>query len=107
LERVARRASQWWGERQSSISASTHLLMELNQHLENVQAIYERIVRAQRPLYYTPSNGNTVLGEPPVEGTLSAEGKMNKELLQAFRDAAPELSNRVLAEHGHGLTNGM
>ena len=107
LERVARRASQWPGGRQPDIAASTHLLMELNQHLENVQAIYERIVRAQRPLYYTSSNGHSLLSEGPGQEMLAGKGKLNKELLQAFRDAAPELSDRVLAEHGHGLKNGM
>jgi glutamate-ammonia-ligase adenylyltransferase len=81
LERVARRVSHFWGERQSGIAASTHLLMELNQHFENVQAIYERIVRAQRPLYYTFSDGQ--------------------------RDAAPELIGRVLPDRGQNFKNGM
>ncbi|HEX4170804.1 MAG TPA: glutamine-synthetase adenylyltransferase, partial [Bryobacteraceae bacterium] len=34
---------------------SALLLRELNQHLEDVQTVYERIVHAQRPLYYSYS----------------------------------------------------
>jgi glutamate-ammonia-ligase adenylyltransferase len=106
LERVARRSSQYWGERQSGIPVSTHLLMELNQHLENVQAIYERIVRAQRPLYYTFSEGQSLFRETPAAGE-RREGKLNKEVFQVFRDAAPELVDRVLADRDRSLKNGM
>ena len=33
---------------------AAQLLRELNQRLENVQVIYERIVHAQRSLHYSP-----------------------------------------------------
>ncbi len=53
----------------ASNNASALLLRELNQHLENVQALYERIVHAQRPLSYSysehlsPGNGAEDLGQ--------------------------------------------
>jgi glutamate-ammonia-ligase adenylyltransferase len=53
LEGIAQRVLPEWRARHADLAAAAHLLRELNQHLENVQVIYERIVHAQRPLYYT------------------------------------------------------
>ncbi len=55
LDRLARRmpALSAGGQR---IASGAQLLQILNQHLENVQVIYDRIVHAQRPLYYVPAN---------------------------------------------------
>lgn len=55
LERIARRLLPAVSGPAQAISAGAQLLKELNQHLESVQAIYERIVHAQRPLYYAPA----------------------------------------------------
>ncbi len=104
LERIARRASNGWGERTSGIAASTQLLMELNQHLENVQAIYDRIVRAQRPLYYGAQSSSR---EAPVKAEEVRGGTLNEEVFQTFRDAAPELMERVLGDHDRSFKNGM
>ncbi len=54
LECIARRMPSRLHAQDSALSASTQLLQDLNHHLENVQAIYDRIVHAQRPLYYSP-----------------------------------------------------
>lgn len=52
LARIAQRMFQPSSSEPQPIGPSALLLQELNHHLENVQAIYERIVYAQRPLYY-------------------------------------------------------
>ena len=36
-------------------ASADSLLRELNTHLEEVQEIYERVIHAQRPIYYTAS----------------------------------------------------
>lgn len=52
LEQIARRMPAPAG---MPAMHAHQLTMALNQHLENVQVIYERIVHAQRPLYYAPA----------------------------------------------------
>lgn len=44
------------------------LLQELNAHLESVQEIYERMIHAHRPAYYTPS-GTAAIEPEPVDRT--------------------------------------
>ena len=56
LERIARRMPSGELPQTTDLSPSALLLKTLNQHLENVQGIYERIVHAQRPLYYSAPN---------------------------------------------------
>lgn len=46
------------------------LLQTLNAHLEQVTAIYERVIHAQKPIYYTPP----VEAPPAVESDESARG---------------------------------
>jgi glutamate-ammonia-ligase adenylyltransferase len=63
LETLARRMPS--ADIGKAVSAET-LLGELNGHLEGVQEIYERVIHAQRPIYYmTP--------EPPVEARAGVE----------------------------------
>ncbi len=107
LERVARRVSQTWGEQQSGLAASTHLLRELNQHLENVQAIYERIMHAQRPLHYSASDAQSPFRGAPAKVEETQESTLSQEVFQKFRDAAPALIERVVAGRSAGLRNGM
>jgi glutamate-ammonia-ligase adenylyltransferase len=70
LDLVARRmpAAQLGEE-----STPESLLRHLNEHLEHVQEVYERIIHAQQPIYYTQSPvtmGNvpdvTLVAEPPL-----------------------------------------
>lgn len=63
---------------------AAQLLAELNLHLENVQIVYERIVHAQRPLYYAASPM-----ESPVSFSLLATEQPRSELLETH----PELAN--------------
>ena len=60
LEQIARRMPAPDGLPARRVMNASQLLTTLNQHLENVQVIYERIVHAQRPLYYTPSSDGIV-----------------------------------------------
>jgi len=39
------------------------LLARLNEHLEKVQEIYERVIHAQQPIYYTPVTAGTATAE--------------------------------------------
>jgi [glutamine synthetase] adenylyltransferase / [glutamine synthetase]-adenylyl-L-tyrosine phosphorylase len=93
LERVARRMP---GPR------SNGLLQELNNHLENVQVIYDRIVHAQRPLYYSPRPPSRVpMSEAPsVESREPSLGGVSEELLQLLDYAAPVLAASVRT---HGI----
>ncbi|HEX4769428.1 MAG TPA: glutamine-synthetase adenylyltransferase [Bryobacteraceae bacterium] len=60
LEQIARRMPGPDGLPAKKVMNASQLLAVLNQHLENVQVIYERIVHAQRPLYYTPLSDGIV-----------------------------------------------
>ncbi len=53
----------------ASTGITTELLKQLNQRLENVQVIYERIVHAQRPLQYSALSSSHASGnhEPALE----------------------------------------
>ena len=100
LERVAMRMSPAWHLQRPDISAATHLLKELNEHLENVQAIYERIVRAQRPLHYAlqhagpgPENSGNKQTDPPV--------KFSEDLLAELNQAVPRLTGRLRERNAH------
>ncbi len=59
LERIARRMPGGRLDLEHGVADSAYLLQTLNQHLESVQVIYDRIVHAQRPLSYGPiGSGN-------------------------------------------------
>jgi glutamate-ammonia-ligase adenylyltransferase len=64
----------------------THqLLPELNGHLESVQEIYERVIHAQKPIYYT---GVTITSE-------AQPGPSN--LVRFLDEKAPALAKQILA----------
>jgi glutamate-ammonia-ligase adenylyltransferase len=65
LERIARRMSIAEESGHTSGMAA-QLLRELDQRLENVQVIYERIVHAQRSLHYSPLTSNRASGYQEV-----------------------------------------
>jgi glutamate-ammonia-ligase adenylyltransferase len=97
LEQIARRmpAVDWPAGR--SIMNGAQLLTALNQHLENVQVIYERIVHAQRPLYYAPHADDVVAPPPPVHETHGAEPEMTSVLELRQRAAFEE--NHIIREY--------
>ncbi|HZS53466.1 MAG TPA: glutamine-synthetase adenylyltransferase [Bryobacteraceae bacterium] len=63
LDRIARGMPAGELPSNSALAPSALLLQVLNKHLENVQGIYDRIVHAQRPLYYSPSSQSASLTE--------------------------------------------
>jgi len=87
LERVARRM------RPGGVAAQ--LLADLSQHLESVQAIYDRIVHAQRPLHYSPAPS----APPPFEEP-AASIDLTPGLLNRLAEAAPNLTARL---HARGV----
>ena len=108
LEHVARRVSR--NGVLSGSSAATQLLRELNQHLENVQAIYERIVHAQRPLYYTQSlsyQSMPELPDPAQKHDELPENALSEDLIGTLGKVAPGLLERIRAGRGRSLHNGI
>jgi [glutamine synthetase] adenylyltransferase / [glutamine synthetase]-adenylyl-L-tyrosine phosphorylase len=95
LERIARRMLPA-GDQRPNIGPAAQLLQDLNQHLENVQAIYERIVHAQRPLYYTPSSSAPSSSDSAPK-RLSESGPVGvpEDLLAAIEPAAPSFVRRL------------
>ncbi|HEY7304092.1 MAG TPA: glutamine-synthetase adenylyltransferase [Bryobacteraceae bacterium] len=96
LERIARRMLPAHNSQDQNISAGAQLLKELNRHLESVQAIYERIVHAQRPLYYTPAQVASTVSEVPQkavhEDTMIG---LLTELLERLATPAPRFTESV------------
>ncbi|MCU1293001.1 MAG: (Glutamate--ammonia-ligase) adenylyltransferase, partial [Bryobacterales bacterium] len=76
------------------LSAGTQLLRTLNQHLENVQTIYDRIVHAQRPLYYQPSTPASP-PSPQAEGAGQASSIVSERTIEALRRSSPHLAAHV------------
>ena len=71
------------------------LLRELNQRLENVQVIYERIVHAQRPLQYSPVSSNRPSGYPEARNEERGEMDVSGEVLEALAETAPLFAERL------------
>lgn len=96
LDRIARRMPAGELPANSELSPSALLLKTLNQHLENVQGIYERIVHAQRPLYYSPPNLPVSLVEdvPARAASLSAPVSFQKSF-DSLEKSAPNLVARL------------
>ncbi len=107
LERVARRVLPLAHDRQPEMTASVHLLRELNQHLENVQAIYERIVHAQRPLYYTSSAAPDSFWETSSKGEEGYGNNPGEGVRRPVKAITPQLAERVRAEGTAALKNGL
>jgi glutamate-ammonia-ligase adenylyltransferase len=100
LERIAH-LMRSHGFRPHSPGAMARLLGELNQHLENVQVVYERIVHAQRPLQYAPGPAAAPADEVPAK--LEARGgvDLSGEILHALEQPAPRLVERLRARGVH------
>ena len=102
LERIGRRMLPPRNDADQAMSAGAQLLKELNQHLESVQAIYERIVHAQRPLYYAPASAAPVIVADTLPKTAEEDTMTGffPELLDQVSKRAPRFSERL---QGRGL----
>lgn len=60
------------------------LLSELERHLEEVREIYERVIHAQRPVYYQPVAGPPAETAPPVPAAVN--------LIRSLDERAPQLA---------------
>ena len=107
LDRLARRMPHGL---QSTTPATpgAQLLHDLNQHLEHVQAIYDRIVHAQRPLAYIPVTptvdvplkndaGAAVVDLAPVDESERAQFPVT--LLRSVEQLAPTLVEQLQHRH--------
>ncbi len=96
LDRIARRMLDGVTAPDPGVSPGALLLKELNQRLESVQAIYERIVHAQRPLYYTPTQSAPSLTDAVEKPARESErGGLSSELLDRLAHEAPHLAESV------------
>ncbi len=99
LERIARRMLPATPEAGNPLSASAELLHRLNQHLEHVQTIYDRIVHAQRPLYYTPVQA---VAPFPIESEPKTDERpvngISQELVSSLASKAPPLA-KIIRNH--------
>lgn len=92
MERLSRRMPSGFTVRPASPSVGAALLQQLNEHLESVQLIYDRVVHAQQPLYYS----STV----PVEKTPSSyESERTlvtppSNIIRSLDQSAPGLAER-------------
>jgi len=95
LERVARRMRKG--------GVATQLLADLNQHLENVQTIYDRIVHAQRPLYYSPSPSPPAQFDEPA-GTIELSADLLRRLAAHAPNFTALLHSRGVKRQDRALT---
>ncbi len=89
LERVARRMPPGL---LADDATRERLLTELNAHLEQVVTVYERVVHAQKPMYYT--NPVEVLEEAPVVASGASE-PVAGNLLRSLNETSPALASQV------------
>ncbi|MGH9582592.1 MAG: glutamine-synthetase adenylyltransferase, partial [Bryobacteraceae bacterium] len=91
VDRIARRMPGF--QPLPGVSPSADLLRELNQHLEDVQGIYERIVHAQRPLYYASATAAVpASANPPASAPETAIPEVSEHALATLKRAAPALA---------------
>ncbi len=71
------------------------LLRTLNLHLEEVQAIYQRVIHAQRPMYYTTGSTSSEEVSPWSDSPESAPEASSSNLIRYLDQKAPNLASRV------------
>ncbi len=83
----ARFGNSLFGENAGGENPGKKLVQELNAHLEAVQEIYERVIHAQRPIYYSlpPAVAPQIEGPEVVEPTSS-------NLIRFLDERAPALA---------------
>ena len=102
LERLARRMPAGELPASSNVPISAVLLQTLNLHLENVQGIYDRIVHAQRPLYYSAPNQSISITEtapaPEKKADASTPARVQRPSFRypELLDQDPHVSDAVL-----------
>jgi len=77
-----------------NLPLSSQLLRNINQHLENVVGIYERIVHAQRPLSYTFDTSDFRVPSLPPPEQQKMVG-LSEELWGKLQARAPKLEARL------------
>jgi len=87
-----------------SAASGEKLLLDLNAHLEAVQEIYERVIHAQRPIYYSlpPAAAPDLAAQEAAEpATVLAPASSN--VIRFLDERAPALANLVSsAQLGRG-----
>ena len=94
LEALARRMPPGAHPDSANLPLSSQLLRNINQHLENVVGIYERIVHAQRPLSYTFDTTQLRAPFPPLPEQQKTVG-LSEELWRKLQARAPKLEARL------------
>ena len=97
LQVLARRMPQISG----AGSTAESLLRQINMHLEEVQEIYERVIHAQRPIYYTmqmPTNAT-----PELDTESSPADPASSNLVRFLDSKAPSLAAHLARQ---GLRRG-
>ncbi len=79
-DELAALARKMPGSRFGTAPTAEWLLGELNKHLETVQGIYERVIHAQQPIYYTAATA------PPAP-----QGEAAPEIEEPFEQSASNL----------------
>ncbi len=74
--------------------SADNLLATLNAHLEAVQEIYERVIHAQQPVYYTTVLAGPTEPEPAVENGAAEASSSN--IVRALDQWAPKLAGVLL-----------
>lgn len=75
-----------------SAPSAEGLLEELNRHLESVQEIYERVIHAQKPLYYSAPAEGGAAGADSTEEPLAPEPS---NLVRSLDQRAPGLASSL------------
>ena len=88
LEMLARRMP---AAQPGSLPSADSLLRELNTHLEEVQEIYERVIHAQRPIYYT-NVAPAASGGEQIEPELAYAEPSASNLVRFLDSRAPGLA---------------
>src|SRR3984885_13470549 len=70
------------------------LVQELNAHLEAVQEIYERVIHAQRPIYYSLPPAVAQVNAPQIEASAVVE-PTSSNLIRFLDERAPVLAQAV------------
>jgi glutamate-ammonia-ligase adenylyltransferase len=72
------------------------LLQQLNRHLEDVQGIYERVIHAQKPIYYT-FGAEADLEGPTLREEETAVADRASNLIRFLDQKAPNLASRIVS----------
>ena len=95
-DELAKLARKMPGAHFGGAPTAESLLSELNRRRESVQAIYERVIHAQQPIYYTTAAAEPVASESAVEAEVDEPIEQGASNLLRFLDQrAPQLAAAV------------